>query len=85
MTINDAGDIAGYFGDTAGVVHGFVRRKDGTFITFDAPGATRSGNLGTFSECINSLGDVAGYFYGGANAVLRGFVLIRSGNSQKMP
>ncbi len=76
-SINQAGEVAGYFGDKVGVVHGFVRRKDGSFVTFDAPGAARSGNLGTFSECINSSGDVTGYFYAGEDAVLRGFVLLQ--------
>ena len=84
-SINDAGEIAGYFGDTVGVVHGFVRRKDGTFITFDAPGAKRGGNLGTFSECINSSGNVTGYFYSGENEVLRGFVFTRSRDSSVGP
>jgi hypothetical protein len=81
MAINEAGEVAGYFGDTVGVVHGFVRRKDGTFITFDAPGAARSGNLGTFSESVNNAGDVTGYYYVGADAVLRGFVFMRSRGS----
>ena len=83
LSINEDGEIAGYFGDTAGVVHGFVRHTDGTFTTFEAPGATKSGNLGTFSECINNGGDVTGYFYGGANAVLHGFLLRRLRNPAK--
>jgi hypothetical protein len=85
MSINDAGEIAGYFGDKVGVVHGFVRRKDATFITFDAPGAARSGNLGTFSECINGSGEVTGYYFQGENAVLRGFVFTRSLSSSTSP
>jgi len=43
-------------------------------------GAAKSGNLGTFSESINDGGDVTGYFYAGANAVLRGFLLKRTRN-----
>ncbi len=84
-SVNDAGEIAGYFGDTKGVVHGFVREKVGTFITFDAPGAAHSGNLGTFSECINSDGDVTGYFYAGEDAVLRGYVYLRSRGPSASP
>jgi hypothetical protein len=80
LSINEGGEIAGYFGDTAGVVHGFVRHKDGTFTIFEAPGATKSGNLGTFSESINNGGDVTGYFYAGENAVLHGFLLRRLRN-----
>ena len=75
LSINESGDIAGYYGDTAGVVHGFIRRRDGTYTTFEAPGAARHGNLGTFSESINNRGDITGFYYTGANAVLRGFVL----------
>jgi hypothetical protein len=80
LSINDDGEIAGYFGDTSGVVHGFVRHKDGTFTTFEAPGAAKSGNLGTFAESINNGGDITGYFYAGANAVLHGFLLVRDRN-----
>jgi len=83
LSINDNGEIAGYFGDTTGIVHGFVRHKDGTFTTFEAPGAAKSGNLGTFSESINNGGDVTGYFYAGANAVLRGFLLRRTRQSSQ--
>ena len=74
LSINEAGDIAGYFGDSAGVVHGFVRRRDGSYSTFDAPGAARNGNLGTFSDSINNSGDVTGHYFA-ANAVLHGFLL----------
>src|SRR5258705_1459461 len=83
LSINDNGEIAGYFGDTMGIVHGFVRHNDGTFTTFEAPGAAKSGNLGTFSESINNGGDVTGYFYAGANAVLRGFLLKRTRRSSQ--
>src|ERR1051325_3880197 len=37
--INPAGTIAGDFTDANDVHHGFVRAFDGTFTTFDAPGA----------------------------------------------
>jgi len=57
-----------------------VRHKDGTFTTFDAPGAAKTGNLGTFAESINYGGDITGYFYAGANAVLHGFLLVRDRN-----
>ncbi len=74
LSINEAGDIAGYYGDTVGVVHGFIRRRDGTYSTFDAPGAAKNGNLGTFSESINNNGDVVGHYFA-ANAALHGFLL----------
>mgnify|MGYP001799381411 CR=1 FL=1 len=83
LSINESGEIAGYFGDIAGVVHGFVRHADGTFTIFEAPGAAKTGNLGTFSDSINSTGDIAGYFYTGPNAVLHGFLLKRPGGQKK--
>ena len=39
VAINNEGIIAGYYYDENYVAHGFVRRLDGTFNTFDAPGA----------------------------------------------
>jgi hypothetical protein len=80
LSINENGEITGYFGDIMGIVHGLVRHADGIFTTFEAPGAAKSGNLGTFSESMNNDGDVTGYFYAGANAVLRGFLLRRTRN-----
>ena len=37
--INPAGAVTGGYIDASGVAHGFVRAKDGTITTFDAPGA----------------------------------------------
>ncbi len=56
-SINDAGQIVGYFQDSSGVVHGYL--KDGAnFTTLDAPGA----NGYTSAQGINNLGYVTGYY-----------------------
>jgi hypothetical protein len=39
--------IAGQFEDDNNVYHGFLRRADGTFAVFDAPGAGTAANEGT--------------------------------------
>ena len=63
VAINNEGTIAGYYYDENYVAHGFVRRLDGAFNTFDAPGAgtvANNGN-GTFPTGINDSGVVSGY------------------------
>ena len=37
--INTAGTIAGYYGDSVGAGHGFVRTSTGVFTEFTAPGS----------------------------------------------
>ena len=66
--INPQGAIAGYYGDTSAVPHGYVRDKDGTITTFDVPGAAR-----TFAYNINPAGSIAGH-YRDAFKVLHGYV-----------
>jgi hypothetical protein len=61
-SINPAGAIAGQYGDTSGVFHGFLRSPDGTITTFDAPGAGTApgqGTLVTFTDGINPAGAIA--------------------------
>ena len=60
--INPAGTIVGYYVDASDVGHGFLRAKDGTFTTIDAPGAGTGMFQGTFAFNINSEGAVAGTF-----------------------
>src|SRR5207302_114184 len=45
--INPPGVIAGYYSDASNVTHGYVRAPDGTFTTFDAPGAGTGSGQGT--------------------------------------
>lgn len=71
--INVTGEIAGQFQDSSYAYHGFIRRPSGSFITFDAPGASTSPGLGTFAFDINSRGGTAGVFYD-ATGLLHGFI-----------
>ena len=55
--------------------HGFLRRPDGTFVMFDAPGAdlTPGDFNGTVPDSINELGVITGFYYD-SNSVPHGFV-----------
>ncbi|MGB7592659.1 MAG: hypothetical protein WBO19_15600 [Terriglobia bacterium] len=72
FSINAAGDIAGFYADTSGAWHGFVRAADGTITPFDAPGAGKGVSQGTFPISINTAGDIAG-LYIDTNSVQHGF------------
>jgi hypothetical protein len=52
------------------VNHGFLRARDGTFTTFDGPGATF---VGTVPTGINSKGEITGW-YDDANGAAHGFL-----------
>jgi hypothetical protein len=77
-SINDWGEIAGQFQDSNYVFHGFVRYPDGSFNTFDAPGAGTGAFEGTAAQGINSAGDVTG-IYSDANGLSHGFLRDRNG------
>jgi hypothetical protein len=68
--INPAGVITGDYFDASGVDHGFLRARDGTITTFDAPGAV---NGTSFVSCITPAGAVAGISFD-ANFVGHGFL-----------
>jgi hypothetical protein len=68
--INPAGVITGYYSDASGGTHGFLRAANGTFTTFDAPGAV---NGTSFLCCITPAGAVAGISFD-ANFVGHGFL-----------
>lgn len=55
--INTSGTVAGYYEDSTGVTHGFLRMSDGTITVFDPKGSTSTG-VGS----INDNGDVAGWY-----------------------
>jgi hypothetical protein len=74
---NDSGDIVGWYTDANIVPHGFLRHSDGTFVSFDAPGAGLGAgfNQGTVAYAINNLGVIAGQFQDSNNlfhAFIRG-------------
>lgn len=78
LSINTAGEITGMYegGDT--VRHGFLRAADGSFTTFDAPGAGSGAIQGTIPLSVNTGGSVAG-FYLDANQLSHGFVRAANG------
>jgi len=77
--LNDWGAITGIYYDANNVVHGFLRRPEGSFATFEAPGADTTANSynGTFPVTINDQGTITG-FYLDANNVAHGFLLLPS-------
>ena len=73
--INALGVIAGSYQGADTVYHGFVRRPDGQFTTFEAPGAdTTAGSYnGTSPSSINDLGVITGSF-NDASGLSHGFL-----------
>ncbi len=57
VAINAAGLVTGSYSDTSGVGHGFLRRPNGSIVTFDPPGST-----GTAPTAINAEGVIAGNY-----------------------
>ncbi len=78
--INNLGEVTGYYLDANNVYHGFVRRPEGQFTTFEAPGAdtTPQSYNGTLPSAINDAGDVTGY-YTDAGGNYHGFVRSHEG------
>ncbi len=73
-SINPVGAIAGCYADASNAGHGFLRAPDGTFTTFDAPGAVN----GTLPVSINPAGAIAGYYVDASNAS-HGFLRVPGG------
>ena len=69
------GEIEGVYVDVNGVLHGFVRSNQGTFTTFDAPGAGTGAGQGTLPESNNTPGAIAGNYIDG-NGVNHGFLCV---------
>lgn len=81
--ITNGGVIAGEYLDAQYVFHGFVRYNDGSYLTYEAPWASRIPNdaadQGTYTSTINSGGDTAGLYFD-AQGVSRGFIRHRIGS-----
>jgi len=79
-SINVAGFITGSYQGADTVYHGFLRRPDGKFTTFEAPGAdTTAGSFnGTTPTSINDLGVITGYF-SDATGLSHGFLRTPTG------
>lgn len=76
-SINNLGEIAGFYIDSNWVWHGFVRDPKGKIATFDAPGAGTIPYTGTFvnftSRSLNAAGVLAD-FYIDNNYVYHGYL-----------
>src|SRR5713101_4434471 len=59
VSINPAGQITGNYFDANFTTHGFLRASDGTFTSFDAPGASH----GTFPAFITPQGLIVGTYF----------------------
>jgi hypothetical protein len=72
ISIDQAGDITGFYNDAAGYSHGFVRNPYGTISSFDPPESK-----GTFPNGINDAGAIAGYyFYSRGGGAVVGFIRV---------
>jgi hypothetical protein len=67
-SINDAGQVTGYYVDSGFVSHGFVLDAVGAITSFDPPGST-----GTFPSSMNNSGQITGS-YVDSGGVYHGFV-----------
>jgi len=86
--INPTGQIVGYYDDTTTqssgcnghclTRHAFLRQQNGTFITFDVPGAGSGSGQGTFPESTNPSGEISGESID-VNGNLHGFLRQRDG------
>jgi hypothetical protein len=76
--LNPAGDIVGYYVDASNVNHGFLRNRDGSFITFDAPGAGTGLGQGTSGLDVNPGGLIAGW-YADSSGVYHAFLRATDG------
>jgi len=84
----DGNYITGYYTDSSGVGHGFVRtNSDGTITSFDAPGAATALTFlvsGTGGISVNASGGIAGT-YVDSNAIFHGFALTPPAATQAAP
>jgi hypothetical protein len=74
LGLNDLGAVAGYYGDSGGKVHGFVRDPFGKITEFDAPDAV----CGTVPLNPNNAGAIDGFYFD-SNCIPHGFVRDRFG------
>ena len=73
LRINDNGAIVGFYADSAGSIHGFLRASNGTISKLNVPGAGTADQEGTASYAINNDGVIAGV-YANASRVSGGFI-----------
>jgi predicted membrane protein len=78
-SINDAGEVVGYYYDANYLGHGFLRTARGTFTSFNAPGGVN----GTYPTGINDAGEVVGSYYN-EDVVPVGFLRATDGTITKV-
>jgi uncharacterized membrane protein len=72
-SLNDVGEVVGYYLGVDGVYHSFLRAADGHITSFEVPGSQ-----GTFAAAINEFGVIAGS-YMDSSQVSHGFLRLRNG------
>jgi hypothetical protein len=77
--LNDVGAITGLYYDANYNFHGYLRKRDGTFVKFEAPGAdTSDPSYGTFPQGLNDVEAIEGYYLD-ASGIFHGFLRSRGG------
>jgi len=61
--INLQGDTAGYYFDASGNEHGFIRYRNGAFVTVDPPNTL--GTMICLETCLTDDGTVTGFYFDG--------------------
>ena len=61
-SINDQGDITGYYLGADLVYHGYIRKRNGKITAFDVPSVKDDEYEGTFAVSINAFGAVTGIY-----------------------
>lgn len=80
--MNSTHAITGFYPDSSGVYHGFLRSAAGHYTSFKAPGAGTASGQGTFAGGINSNGEIVGN-YSDSNGVHHVFFRTPGGKYSK--
>jgi len=73
--LNPEGALVGFYtNNTTGLTHSYVRAPDGSFITFDPPGAGQGPGQGSAAVGINPAGEVSGVYNDDVNGALHGYL-----------
>ena len=73
QNITDSGLVFGYYVDSNGVAHGFLRSREGNYTKFDVSGAGSGAGQGTFPYSINPAVTITGQYIDSSN-VIHGFI-----------
>lgn len=70
--INSRGDTAGYYVDSSGTQHGFIRYHDGNFVTVDPENSL--GTMICLETCLTDDGTTTGFYFDSNTQTIRGFI-----------